>query len=107
MTPTNSPITTAQDMYIQFSSCKTHKIRNVAAIINIELRFVPKERALRRSFIFAFSFVLTEKIPIIDRTIPTAAINIGAITALNCISISPLPINVAAPSAEVASIEPQ
>ena len=41
-----------------------------------------------RSFIFAFSLVRTAKIPIIERIIPTAAINIGAITALNCIAVS-------------------
>ena len=40
-----------------------------------------------------------------DNIIPTAAISIGAITALNCVSVSP--INAAAPNAAVARIEPQ
>ncbi len=45
------------------------------------------------------------KIPMIDSTIPTAAINIGASTALNC--SSGLNLKAAAPSAAVARIDPQ
>jgi Na+/H+-translocating membrane pyrophosphatase len=59
------------------------------------------------SFIPAFSLVRTAKIPMIERTIPTAAISIGAITALNCITVSSEPIKAAAPKAAVARIEPQ
>ena len=38
---------------------------------------------------------------------PTAAINIGAITALNCITVSAEWIKAAAPNAAVARMEPQ
>ncbi len=57
--------------------------------MSIELRFVPKDNAPNKSFIDAFSFVLTQNMPIIERMIPTAAISIGAITALNCRVTSP------------------
>lgn len=43
----------------------------------------------------------------IDRRIPTAAISIGASTARVCISTSPVAAKAAAPSAAVASTEPQ
>ena len=66
------------------------KIKKVATTISTELRFVPKANEASRSFIFAFSLVRTAKIPIIERRIPTAAISIGAITALNCMAVSPV-----------------
>ena len=44
---------------------------------------------------------------IMERIIPTAAISIGAMTALNCISVSPEWIKAAAPRAAVARMEPQ
>ena len=75
--------------------------------INTELRLVPMASAFSSSRIVAFSFVRTAKIPMIDNMIPTAAINIGATTALYCISTSPDATNAAAPNAEVAKIEPQ
>lgn len=83
------------------------RIRNVPITMRTELRFVPVESALSNSFMPAFSFVRTANMPIMERIIPTAAINIGAITALNCISVLPVPMKAAAPSAAVASIDPQ
>ncbi|OAV70731.1 hypothetical protein Barb7_03241 [Bacteroidales bacterium Barb7] len=75
--------------------------------ISTELRFVPTASALSNCLIFAFSLVRTEKIPIIDRMIPTAAISIGAMIALYCSSTSPEATKAAAPSAAVARMEPQ
>ena len=86
--PTSRPTTTAQEIQTQFCNCKSHRIKKVATTISTELRFVPNASEPSRSFIFAFSLVRTAKIPIIERIIPTAAINIGAITALNCIAVS-------------------
>lgn len=43
----------------------------------------------------------------IESTIPTAAISIGASTALSCIAMPSAVANAAAPSAAVASTEPQ
>ena len=84
-----------------------HIIRKVAPTISTELRLVPKESERSSSFIPAFSFVRTVNIPSIDSNMPTAAMSIGAITALNCISTSPDDMNAAAPRADVARIEPQ
>ena len=50
------------------------------------LTFVPSESERSKSFIEAPSLVLTKNMPISDKKIPTAAIIIGAITALSCIS---------------------
>ena len=105
--PTTSPTTTEQDIHTQLSSFNSQRIRKVATTISTELRFVPKAREFSRSFIPAFSLVRTEKMPIIERIIPTAAISIGAMTALNCISVSPEWIKAAAPRDAVARMEPQ
>ena len=78
----------------------------VERAINTELRFVPMASAFSSSRIVAFSFVRTAKMPMIDNTIPTAAISIGATTALYCISTSPDATNAAAPNAEVARMDP-
>mgnify|MGYP006946704810 CR=1 FL=1 len=83
------------------------RIRNVPITMRTELRFVPVESALSNSFMPAFSYVRSANMPIMERIIPTAAINIGAITAVNCISVLPVPMKAAAPSAAVASIDPQ
>ena len=51
------------------SSCPTsasHRIKKVATTINTELRLVPKASEFSKSFIFAFSLVRTEKIPIME-----------------------------------------
>ena len=45
---------------------------------------------LYTSFIPASSLVRTAKIPMMESKIPTAAISIGAMTALNCITVSSL-----------------
>ena len=107
MIPTASPTTTAHAMYCQLVIFSNHKIPKVAATISRELRFVPRESACNSSFIFAPSRVRTVKIPMMESRIPTAAISIGAMTALNCISVFPEPIKAAAPSAAVARMEPQ
>ena len=75
--------------------------------MSTELRFVPKDRALSRSFMVAFSRVRTAKMPRTESRMPTAAMSIGAMTALYCISVSPEWIKAAAPSAAVARMEPQ
>ena len=75
--------------------------------ISTELRFVPKPSALSSCFMSASSLVRTAKIPMMESTIPIAAISMGAITALNCISVLPVPMKAAAPKAAVARIEPQ
>ena len=79
----------------------------VATMMSIELKLIPVESDFRRSFNLASSRVRTVNIPMMERMIPTAAMSIGAITALNCMVLSPLPMNAAAPRAEVASIDPQ
>ena len=85
--PTNSPTTTAQEIQIQLSSCKSHRIKNVAATISTELRFVPKANEPSKSFMVAFSLVRTANIPIIERIIPTAAINISIINGYQLIMV--------------------
>ena len=94
-------------MLNQLFNCRAQRIRKVNITIKIELKLVPNDSDLSRSFILASSLVRTEKIPRIESRIPTAAISIGAITALNCIFISLVVMNAAAPRADVASIEPQ
>ena len=78
---------------------------NVAIAISTALTFVPNERERKRSFIVAPSLVLTKKIPINDKKIPTAAIIIGATTALTC--IVGFMANAVAPRAAVERILPQ
>ena len=107
MIPTIKPTITEQEIHSQLSNFSNHRIKKVATTIKIELRLVPKASEFSKSFIFAFSLVRTEKIPIMESNIPTAAISIGTITALNCISVSPEWIKAAAPRAAVARIEPQ
>ena len=82
-------------------------MRNVAPTMSTELRFVPNDRERSNPFMPASSLVRTAKMPMMDRMMPTAAINIGAMTALNCMSTSPVAMKAAAPSAEVARMEPQ
>ena len=107
MTPTASPIITDSERFTQLLISSSHRMTNVAATISAELKFVPTDSDFSNSFMPASSRVRTAKIPMMESKIPTAAISIGAITALNCISVSPVPIKAAAPSAAVASIDPQ
>ena len=69
------------------------------------LMLVPTESDVSRFFIVAPSFVLTMKMPISERNMPTAAIIIGAMTALSC--MSGLSANAVAPRAAVLRILPQ
>ncbi len=85
-----------------------------AITIRSELRLVPTASELRRFLIEAFSLVFTAKMPIMDSTMPTAAISMGARTALTCRAMAPsvpsvvtAPAPAAAPRAAVARIEPQ
>ena len=80
---------------------------NEQMAIRTELRLVPTASAFRRFLIVAFSSVRTAKMPMMERMIPTAAINIGAMTALYCATMSPLATKAAAPRAAVARIDPQ
>ena len=105
--PTSRPTTTEHEIHIQLSSFSSQRMRNVAATMSTELRLVPKPSAPSRSFIVAFSLVRTEKMPMMESRMPTAAISIGAMTALYCIIVSPLCMKAAAPSAAVARMEPQ
>ena len=107
MTPTSSPTTTDTAMPCQLSSPSSHRMRNVAAIISTELRFVPRDSAASRFFMEAPSLVRTAKMPAMDSKMPTAAISMGAMTALNCITVSPVSMKAEAPSAAVERMEPQ
>ena len=73
--------------------------------MRIALRLIPKFSEPRSWRIVAFSFVRTVKIPRMESRIPTAAMIMGAMIALNC--IVPSAAKADAPSAAVASIEPQ
>ena len=91
-----------------------YRIRNVAPTISTELMLVPTASEPSRSLIEAFSLVFTVKMPMMESMMPTAAISMGAITALSCratAASSPIteaaPAAAAAPSAAVARIEPQ
>ena len=70
-----------------------------------EEKFTPRLSDFSSWLIPAFSLVLTRKIPITDRNTPTAAISIGAKTALSC--IPPWPMKALAPRAAVARTLPQ
>ena len=78
---------------------------NVATAISTALTLVPTERDVSRFFIVAPSLVFTIKMPIRDRKMPTAAIIIGAMTALSC--MSGLRAKAVAPRAAVLRILPQ
>ena len=78
----------------------------VAMAMRIALTFVPSESERSRSFIVAPSLVRTRKMPNNERNTPTAAISIGAITALSWISRPATP-KAAAPRAAVDNTEPQ
>ena len=105
--PTSSPTTTEQDSHSQLSMPNAHNIKKVAATMSTELRLVPSDRAPSRSFIRAFSLVRTAKMPTRESRMPTAAISMGAMTALTCISVSSAWRKAAAPNAAVARMEPQ
>ncbi|GFI07094.1 hypothetical protein IMSAGC006_01844 [Muribaculaceae bacterium] len=82
--------------------------------MSTELRLVPAASELSRFFIVAFSLVLTAKMPMMERMMPTAAMSMGASTAFICRATAPsvprvaaAPAPAAAPSAAVARIEPQ
>ena len=104
--PTKRPTTTANDKPTQFSIPSIYNIANVAPTISSEERFVPRDNAPIRLLMSAFSFVRTENIPIIESTIPMAAMSIGAKTALVCMA-EPCEAKAAAPSAADERIEPQ
>ena len=87
--PTKRPTTTAQLIQNQFSIPKLYKMPKVAIAIRTELRFVPTAKDFSNWPMPASSFVRMAKIPMIERMIPTAAISIGAITALYCNSTLP------------------
>ena len=76
----------------------------MATTISTELKLVPVANEPSSSFIPASSLVRTAKIPMMESKIPTAAISIGAMTALNCITVSSEPMKAAAPKAAVARI---
>ena len=78
----------------------------VATAIKTALALTPRPKELSNCFIEAPSLVRTKKIPIIDNTTPTAAINIGANTAFSCIPSTAEVANAEAPKAIVAKIEP-
>ncbi len=69
-----------------------------------ELVLTPRPRAPRSCFWLAPSFVRTRKIPKMERSVPMAAMTIGAMTALSW--RSPRPRKAEAPRAAVARMEP-
>ena len=82
-------------------------MRNEAQAMSTALTLVPTESERSRSFIVAPSFVRTRKMPSSERNTPTAAIIIGAITALSCMPSAALAAKAEAPRAAVDSTEPQ
>ena len=94
-------------MFSQLGMPSSQRMRNEAPAMSTELRFVPSESERNSVFMLAFSFVRTANMPRIDRMMPTAAMSIGAMTALNCASGCSALTNAAAPRAEVARMEPQ
>ena len=58
----------------------------VATAIRAALTLVPKDSDFKRSRMVAPSFVRTRKMPMSERKTPTAAMSIGAMTALSCVS---------------------
>ena len=79
----------------------------VASAMSSELKLTPTPSERSSWRIVAPSFVRTRKMPTIERRMPTAAISIGASTALSCIASLPDEAKAAAPRAAVARIEPQ
>ena len=79
----------------------------MARAISSELKLTPTPSERSSSRIVAPSFVRTRKMPMIESRMPTAAISIGASTALSCRASLPAEAKAAAPSAAVASTEPQ
>ena len=79
----------------------------VATAISSELKFTPTPSECSSSRIVAPSFVRTRKMPMIESRMPTAAISIGASTAFICKASEPADAKAAAPSAAVASTDPQ
>ena len=88
MTPASRPTITENDIPSQLGICSRYSTTNVAIAMSTELRLVPNPSDLSSWLIPAPSFVRTVYMPIIDRNTPTAAIIIGANTALSC-SVSP------------------
>ena len=107
MMPMSRPTTTEQLMSAQLSMSSSHMMTNVATTMRAELRLVPTDSEPSRSLMVAFSLVRTAKMPMMESRMPTAAISIGAMTALNCMAVSPEWRNAAAPSAAVERMEPQ
>ena len=105
MTPAASPLNTENETPIQFSICIKYRIANVATAMRAAATFVPRLSECSSSFMVAPSFVRTRNMPISDRNMPTAAMTIGAITALSCISESRA--NAVAPMAAVLRMLPQ
>ena len=105
MTPAANPVTTEKLTPNQLVMPKKYKMRKVAMAISTAATLVPRLKDFSKSFIVASSLVRTKKIPIRLKKIPTAAIIIGATTALSC--MSPLATKAVAPNAAVDKILPQ
>ena len=105
--PATRPVMTENESPTQFSTPSRQRMPNVAAAISSELKLTPTPSERSSSRIVAPSFVRTRKMPRIESRMPTAAISIGAITALICNASEPAEEKAAAPSAAVARIEPQ
>ena len=105
MTPAARPLITENERPSQFSIPSKYKMTKVATAIRTAATFVPSANEWSKSFIVAPSFVRTRKMPNKERKTPTEAINIGAITALSCMSGTIA--KAVAPRAAVERIEPQ
>ena len=79
---------------------------NVAAAIRMAAVLVPRLNAPSSCFMPAPSLVFTRKIPMMDSNTPTAAISIGANTALYCMPSTAEVAKAEAPKAMVAKMEP-
>ena len=106
-TPAISPETTAPKIPQEMMS---HAASTAQAIkIRMELPHVPVRSAFSSVIMLDPSLQRTEKIPMIERMIPIPAIISGALTRLTisvCVRC-PATAGRAAPSAEVARMEPQ
>ena len=113
MTPASKPTTTESEVCHHMLARspvslpkRKYMMPKVATAISTAAALVPRLNAPRSSFMPAFSLVFTRKIPMMESNTPTAAISIGASTALNCKPSTAAVANAEAPKAIVAKIEP-
>src|SRR5690554_4039761 len=103
--PASNPVITENESPIQLLKFSRYRIIKVEMAMKTALTLTPLFRESISCLRFASSFVLTIKIPSIERNTPTDAIIIGAKTAFCC--ISGFKTKADAPSAAVDKMDPQ